>query len=194
LNDLSPARRLHDVAPIRLMVSRLSSASTASRRFLPIVGVLIATVWTLLGSNVLRRTWRRLSGEDKTPTTALGPASLAMPPGADVRAERLRIALAVLDVPHDVDPRECPPLLSAADVILVEDIDEDDVALLNACLEIERELRERAFAAIARLSVEVAGRHGDLNDRIRALPPGEVSRALLDLDEAGWFFPAPSEL
>jgi hypothetical protein len=76
---------------------------------------------------------------------------------------------------------------------LVGDIDERDTELLNAWLEVERELRERSFAAIERLAVEVAGRSGKLNERIKSLPPGEIGQALFDLDAAGWFFPAPTE-
>jgi hypothetical protein len=116
-----------------------------------------------------------------------------MPTGADVRAERLRVALAVLDVPRDVEPREFPPPLSAAEVTLANQVD-DDMALVDACLEVERELRECGYAALERLSAEVAGRQGDLDERIVALPDSEVRCALVSVYESQWCYGDPQQL
>jgi hypothetical protein len=61
-----------------------------------------------------------------------------------------------------------------------------DLALVNGCLETEAELRERSYAAVERLAARVAGRKGELDDRIRTLPSPEARRAIGDLYELGW--------
>ena len=53
--------------------------------------------------------------------------------------------------------------------------------------------RESGYAALERLAIEVAGRSGKLNDRIKSLPPSEVRRALRDMDGAGWLSLPPTE-
>lgn len=76
--------------------------------------------------------------------------------------------------------------LSPAEVALLEEAGDEDLALVNACLEIEDELRERSYAAVERLAASVAGKPGELDDRIRSLPDPEVKRAIYDLYELGW--------
>lgn len=63
---------------------------------------------------------------------------------------------------------------------------EEDLALLNACLEVEHELREREFAALERLLVLSQFNEGPLDDRLRALPPRAFAHAALCLYELGW--------
>lgn len=103
-----------------------------------------------------------------------------------VRAERLRVVLNVCGGMPYLDPRDQPPLLSSAEVALMEAADDVDLALVNACLEVEDELRERSYAAVERLAASVAGRRGELDDRIRSLPEPEIKRAIGDLFELGW--------
>jgi hypothetical protein len=117
-----------------------------------------------------------------------------MPTGADVRAERLRIGLALFEGYPYIEPRESPVALSPAEVRLAEDdVDELDRALLNECLEVERELRDSGYAALERLSATVAGRQGKLNERVRALPPSEIGQACSDLYDAGMVYAVPTE-
>jgi hypothetical protein len=89
-----------------------------------------------------------------------------------------------------LDPRESAgdgmPALSPAEVALMDGAEEVDLALVNACLEIEDELRQRSYAAVERLAARVAGRKGQLDDRIRSLPDPEARRAIYDLYELGW--------
>jgi|Tabmets5t2r1_1033131.scaffolds.fasta_scaffold00353_8 hypothetical protein len=117
-----------------------------------------------------------------------------MDTGVDIRAERLRVGLALFEGWPYVEPRESPAALSPEELVIAQDVDERDMELLNACVDVERQLRDQAFRAIERLAVEVAGKRGRLDDRIRALPPSEArQRAVRELDGAGWLFPAPSE-
>jgi hypothetical protein len=117
-----------------------------------------------------------------------------MDTGVDIRAERLRVGLALFEGWPYVAPRESPAALSPEELVIAQDVDERDMELLNACVDVERQLRDQAFRAIERLAVEVAGKRGRLDDRIRALPPSEArQRAVRELDGAGWLFPAPSE-
>jgi hypothetical protein len=116
-----------------------------------------------------------------------------MDTGADERAERLRVALAMFEGWPYVEPRESPVALSPAEVSIAGDADERDVELLNACIEVERELRECGYAALERLSAVVAGKQGNLEERVRALPPSELRAALRDLYEVAMVYDAPTE-
>lgn len=112
----------------------------------------------------------------------------AEPP--EVRAERLRVMLVAFNGMPYLDPAEAAGHgltdLSLADMALMCDVGDDDLALANACLEIEEELRQRGYAAVERLAVRVAGNAGELDDRIRLLPRPDVSLAISDLYELGW--------
>jgi hypothetical protein len=109
-----------------------------------------------------------------------------------VRAERLRVVLALCDGMPYLDPREAAQAglssVSPAEVALVERVSQDDLALANACLEIEQELRERTYSAAERLLAVAAGRSGRLDERILALPEREAIRAMCDLYELGWVY------
>lgn len=78
--------------------------------------------------------------------------------------------------------------LTGADVIHLEDVDADDLALLNACVEIEHELRGRAADTLARLLPLVSGGEGTLTERVQALPQREQAAALVFLYELGWIY------
>jgi hypothetical protein len=62
----------------------------------------------------------------------------------------------------------------------------EDLALLNACLDAERELQEREFATLERLLVYCQFADGALTERLIALPTRAFARAALDLYELGW--------
>lgn len=50
------------------------------------------------------------------------------------------------------------------------------LALVNACLEIEQDLRERGWDAVERVTALAAGRKGTLTERIKSLPNARPSR------------------
>jgi hypothetical protein len=111
---------------------------------------------------------------------------------SNVRAERLRVVLALCDGMPYIDPREAAqhglPPSSPAEVRLLEDVTEADLALVNACLEIEQELRQRTYAAAERVLAYAAGGSGKLDKRILTLPEREAIRAMCDLYELGWIY------
>ena len=115
-----------------------------------------------------------------------------MPPEA--RAEALRVLLALgsgARALHPVDSLELGlPRLTARDVSALELADEEDLALLNACLIAEYELRERAYAALERLLAYANLGDGDLNARLLALPLRPFADAATCLYELGWVTPA----
>lgn len=120
---------------------------------------------------------------------------MSRPHGDDVaaRAERLRAVLKVCSSTPYLDPGEVlengvPPALYPAERAAMNDVDAVDLALINACLELEQELRERSYAAIERLLALVGGRRGDLPSRITSLPNRDAARALCDLYEARWVY------
>ena len=65
---------------------------------------------------------------------------------------------------------------------------EDDLALADACLHAEHELREAAFSAAERLLDLVSGGEGTLTERVLALPRREQAAALVCLYELGWIY------
>ena len=72
--------------------------------------------------------------------------------------------------------------------LLLAAVSHDDLALVNACLELEAELRERAYQAVERLCARLPGGDAPLDVRVRRLPPGEQLAALGDLYAAGWVY------
>jgi hypothetical protein len=80
--------------------------------------------------------------------------------------------------------------LSPAELALAQTATDEDLALLNACLVVEQELREQGYAAVERLLANVAGREGKLDERVVSLPDPAAARALCDLYEAGWVYDA----
>jgi len=49
---------------------------------------------------------------------------------------------------------------------------DEDLALLNACLEVEAELRQQGYVAVERLLATVAVRNGRLSERVTPSPTG----------------------
>jgi hypothetical protein len=77
--------------------------------------------------------------------------------------------------PHG-DPREAAACLSPEDRARLVMADADDFALVNACLRAEGELRERGYAALARLGIVAPGYRGDARS-IPALPTPSSPRS-----------------
>jgi hypothetical protein len=73
----------------------------------------------------------------------------------------------------------------------MEEVEADDLALANACLEIEHEHRQRTYAAVERVLALAAGGSGKLDERLRSLPERELATALFVLYEAGWVYATP---
>jgi hypothetical protein len=70
----------------------------------------------------------------------------------------------------------------------------DDVALVNACLEIEHELRQREFVAVECLIALAARSGGALVERLRELPLPKFAAAASCLYAAGWIVISPTQL
>ena len=62
------------------------------------------------------------------------------------------------------------PHLTEKDVTLMELATDDDLALVNECLRLEYEMRQRAYAAVQRLLGYANLEDGDLSERLLALP------------------------
>lgn len=91
------------------------------------------------------------------------------------RAERLAAALLIFGLvdepPADaLAALESCPLLTPAEIEAWRDADEQDAALMRACLELEHELRDAQWAALAVLDLALHG--PPVETRIEAGPPG----------------------
>lgn len=111
-----------------------------------------------------------------------------------VRADRLGVILAVCSgEPHlpggDVLLHGPTRLTRYGHLLLQTGATPDDLALANACLELEGELRERGYHCLERLCALAAGRTGALDDRLRSLPLSEFAAAAYDLIALGWVGP-----
>src|SRR4051794_27340694 len=108
----------------------------------------------------------------------MGSGSQAAP----VRAERLRVALKVWTATDVVPVREAGRegllILTKWEQAGLNDPSDEDLALLNACLELECELRAREFATVERLLALVAAGGGALGDRVLALAGDDLLGAL----------------
>jgi hypothetical protein len=124
------------------------------------------------------------------------PSGEALQRGPYVRAERLRVVLALCDGMPYLDPREAAqhglPSRSPAEVALLEKVTEGDLALVNACLEIEQELRQRTYSAAERVLASAAGGCGKLDERILSLPECEAIRAMSTCTSRPHSTPRPS--
>ena len=120
-----------------------------------------------------------------------------MRPGSEkiVRAERLRLALALTsgapELPPDELLRHARGALTSGDLALMASTTEEDLALVNACLEVEQEVRQHAYAVLGRLlSVLPAGesvaQKRPLDERILELPDYAFAAAATCLLELGW--------
>jgi hypothetical protein len=116
----------------------------------------------------------------------------------EARAERLRVGLSMLS-PEPSRPSEAGAALARHGLaradrdVLAGPSCEDDRHLLNACLEIEAELRVRQWRALERLLGAVPAGDGDWGDRLVALPRRRLSPAILDLMAIGWWHPSVDE-
>lgn len=99
---------------------------------------------------------------------------------------KLTAGMPVLD--EDARLRYASQRLTAFDVALFDRVSEEDLALLNACLVLEHELRARAEDTLERLLALVSGGEGTLTERVLALPQTEQAAALVCLYELGWVY------
>jgi len=103
------------------------------------------------------------------------------------RAERLRVLLSV--APWASDPNVATEQLPYEDLLVLDDLEPDDLALANACYEVERELRDRGFDKLERLGALVtcdAAKEADLDERIEDLQEPQLFSALVCLFHLGW--------
>jgi hypothetical protein len=109
------------------------------------------------------------------------------------RAERLGVALRLVAAGQEAIERGHVPI-TPRDVALAKAVGPEDLALINACLEVEADLREQACAALERLlALLPAGGEGTLSERLTALPQPAFAAAALALMDAGWTYGAPAE-
>jgi hypothetical protein len=108
----------------------------------------------------------------------------------ETRAEVLRVMLVMTGGIPSLDPAEARALgalqLTRHDVDLLSEQCDDDLALLNACLQAEDQIRGDAFAALERLLPLFQWAEGPLQERVLALPAPMFARAALGLYELGW--------
>lgn len=109
-------------------------------------------------------------------------------PETTERAERLRVLLAVAHCSGGSRSETFGAVadLELDDLLILARSDEDDLPLVNACLEVEAELRERAFRRLERLCGLIGEQQGELDERVRSLPEGELEAALLAVVDLGW--------
>jgi hypothetical protein len=112
-----------------------------------------------------------------------------------IRARTLRALLALTDAMHGMDVDErwrmAIPSLMPCEIAAAELASNDDLALANACLELEHELRQKEFAGVESL-LAVLTPCGDadrsLDDRLRDLPSRLFAQAASGLYRAGWVY------
>lgn len=108
------------------------------------------------------------------------------------RAEVLRVILTLTGGMPVLEAEEAAELggtcIAPSDLGTMAAHNEDDLALADACLHAEHELREAAFAAAEQLLTLAAGGTGTLSERVLALPRREQAAALLCLYELGWIY------
>jgi hypothetical protein len=105
----------------------------------------------------------------------------------ELRAERLRVAVHVIDAAPDYEAglyREARPLVSRHDTWLFQTCSADDQLLALACLDAERDMRRREWAALETLLAAIPP-GGDLWD-IYNLPEPQMLPALRAASECGW--------
>lgn len=108
------------------------------------------------------------------------------------RAEVLRVILTLSGGLPILEAEEAAELggacIAPSDLGAMAAHSEEDLALADACLHAEHELREAAFAAAERLLALASGGDGTLTQRVLALPEGEQAAALVCLYELGWIY------
>ena len=105
----------------------------------------------------------------------------------ELRAERLRVALCVLEVADDYDAGKYPepaPAVPQHDVALFRTVSPEDHQLAAACLDAERSLRRREWEALEILlaALPPGGALGDVYD----LPAAQALPALRAAQVCGW--------
>jgi hypothetical protein len=113
--------------------------------------------------------------------------------GPEVRAKALQALLVLGDAlrhePLEQAWRTSVPQLYPCEIAALELADDDDLALANACLEVEAELRRKEFAAVEGimgcLPSPTSG-EGSLDYRLRKLSMPDFARAASGLIDAGW--------
>lgn len=117
-----------------------------------------------------------------------GPSPLLMWTGEDVeaRADRLGILLSVS--PWAADRDAAMEHLSDEECMALDDLDAEDLALANACLEVQTGIRARAFAAAEELAAAIAEvpEPTTIGDRVLALPDADFPRAARLVLTLGW--------
>jgi hypothetical protein len=115
-------------------------------------------------------------------------AQTVMPP--EVRAEILRVGHMLAMGTPTVDPKEYADIpggeLGVHDLIVLSGSDKPDLALLNACLVVEHELREQEFAALEALLTLTQWTDGPLDDRLELLPVRLFAQAVQLLYQLNW--------
>jgi hypothetical protein len=106
---------------------------------------------------------------------------------AELRAERLRVAIRVLEATDDFAAgmyREPAPMVGSHDVALFRTASAEDTLLAQACLDAERDLRRRQWGAMeALLGALPPG--GDIED-LYDLPAQQAIPALSAAHVCGW--------
>jgi hypothetical protein len=109
-----------------------------------------------------------------------------------LRAKRLPVTMQVLDVVDDYDAGHYPEpagLLERPDIFLYDTASQEDRLLAEACLEAERDLRRREWAALEVLlaSIPLGGSVEDIYDLSadRALPAIRAAQVCGWLRKAG---------
>ena len=112
-----------------------------------------------------------------------------------MRGERLRLLLSATSGMPVLPPEEllAHAYVTDEDAYLLASANAEDLALVNACLEVEQELRQRAYAAVERLLAHAAGKQGALDERLRALPLRPFADAATCLYELGWVMPSDDD-
>jgi hypothetical protein len=103
------------------------------------------------------------------------------------RAERLRVLIQL--APYlPMEPGEAVNFVPVEDRPLIRELEDDDLDLANACLEVERELRAANFARLERvLAIATAGEStGTLDDRLWQLSMTDFAHAAEALIGLGW--------
>jgi len=101
------------------------------------------------------------------------------------RAERLRVLVEV--APYlPLHPAEAAEFLTVEDGELIQRITAQDLDLVNACLEVESDVRRKQFAAVEELMSLVSAGEGGLDERILALPTPERYEAFAAIMACMW--------
>lgn len=106
---------------------------------------------------------------------------------AELRAERLRVAIRVFEVADDYHAgmyREPAPMVGSHDVALFRTASPEDTLLAQACVDAERDLRRRQWGAMETL-LGALPPGGDIED-LYDLPAEQAIRALSAAHLCGW--------